>query len=133
LETEFWKQSYQNPTRHLYCVKEIKKKYLITLRRSKYPEGGYKGAIARTEEEEAEKFIHITRIVRIHTDYLYDPPSTYTNYQVFVRRLRQAEDEAGAQYVLHPIPAAQRDATTRPDLREQLERQCSQEYCGHVQ
>jgi hypothetical protein len=101
-------------------VKEIEQNYLITLRRLKYPEGGYRGAIQKTEEEEAEKFIHITRIVRFHTDYLYDPPPAYTNYQTFVRRLRQAEDEAGAQYVLHPVPVAQRDATKRPDLRELL-------------
>jgi hypothetical protein len=40
------------------------KNYLITLRRLKYPEGGYNGPILKTEEEEAEKFIHITRIVR---------------------------------------------------------------------
>jgi hypothetical protein len=90
------------------------------LRRLKYPTGGYHGAIQNTEEEEEEKFIHITRIVRFHTDYLYDPPTAYTHYQTFVRRLRQAEDEAGAQYVLHPVPVAQRDATKRPNLKELL-------------
>jgi hypothetical protein len=107
-------------TCHLYRVKEIKKSYLITLRRLKYPEGGYQGAIQNTEEEEAEKFIHITRLIRFHTDYLYDPPPAYTYYQTFVRRLRQAEDEAGAQYVLQPAPTAQRDASKRPDLKELL-------------
>jgi hypothetical protein len=71
----------------------------------------------KTEEEEAEKFIHTSRIVRIHTNYLFRP---YTHYQTFVRRLRQAEDEAGAQCVLHPVSAAQRDATKRPDLKELL-------------
>jgi hypothetical protein len=108
-------------TCHLYRVKEIKKSYLATLRRLKYPEGGHHGAIQNTEEEEeAEKFIHITRLIRFHTDYLYDPPPAYTYYQTFVRRLRQAEDEAGAQYVLQPVPTAQRDATKRPNLKELL-------------
>jgi hypothetical protein len=107
-------------TCHLYRIKEIKKSYLIPLRRLKYPEGGYHGAIPNTEEEEAEKFIHITRLIRFHTDYLYDPPPAYTHYQTFVRRLRQAEDEAGAPYALQPVPAAQRDSTKRPDLKELL-------------
>jgi hypothetical protein len=119
-QSAFWKQSYQNLTCHLYRVKEIKKSYLVTLRRLKYPTGGYHGAIQNTEEEEAEKFIHITRLIRFHTDYLYDPPPAYTYYQTFVRRLRQAEDEAGAQYVLQPVPVAQRDATKRPNLKELL-------------
>jgi hypothetical protein len=58
------------------------------------------GAIHNTEEAEAEKFTHI----HIPTDYLHDPPPAYTRYQVFVRRLRQVEDETGVLYVLHPSP-----------------------------
>jgi hypothetical protein len=54
--------------------------------------------------------------VRVHTDYLYDPPP-YTRYQTFVRRLRQEEDEAGPQYVLQPVPEAHRDASVRPPER----------------
>jgi hypothetical protein len=93
--TAFWKQSYQNLTCHLYRVKEIKKNYLITLRRLKYPAAGYNGSMQKTEEDEAEKFIHITRIVHINTDYLYDPSSAYTHYQAFVRHVR---DVSGSTY-----------------------------------
>jgi hypothetical protein len=97
----------------LYCFGSLRE-VLLRLRR-KYQVGRYQGAIQNTEEEWTEKFIHITKIVRMHTDYLYDPSPAYTLNQVFVHHLWQAEDEARALYVLHPVSAAQRDATKRPD------------------
>jgi hypothetical protein len=73
----------------------IENHYLVTLRRLRYPEGGHQGHIPDMleSEEQPARNIHITRVVRVHTDYLYDLPA-HTRYQVFVRRLRQDDDEA---------------------------------------
>jgi hypothetical protein len=57
--------------------------------------------------------LKIGEIASVHTDYLYDPPA-YTRYQIFVRRLRREEDEAGPQYVLQPVPESHREASVRP-------------------
>jgi hypothetical protein len=116
MRSAFWKQSYQQMTCYLYKVMRIEDHYLVTLRRLRYPDGGYKGHMPDIleSEEQPARSIHVTRIVRVHTDYLYDSPA-YTRYQIFVRRLRQDEDEAGPQYVLQPVPEAHRDTSVRPE------------------
>jgi hypothetical protein len=55
--------------------------------------------------EHAARNINITRVVRIKTDFLYDPPA-FTRYQAFVHRLRREEDEARTRVTLRCVCAA---------------------------
>jgi hypothetical protein len=72
------KQSYQQMTCLLYKVMRIEDHYLVTLRRLRYPDGGYQGHIPDILYPKSN--IHMKRVVRVHTDYLYDPPA-YTRYR----------------------------------------------------
>jgi hypothetical protein len=60
--------------------------------------------------QEATRDIHITWIARLPLR----SSLSYTQYQSFVHRLQQSEDEAGSQYVLQPVPLEHRDAVEPP-------------------
>jgi hypothetical protein len=63
-QSAFWKQSYQQMTCFLYKVMRIENHYLVTLRRLKYPDGGYQEHIPDILESEGQpaRNIHITRL-----------------------------------------------------------------------